>query len=49
MTIEEAVALLKQHNKWRRGADIPMLNPREITEAINIAVAEIERWRDDGK
>ena len=49
MTIEEAVALLKQHNKWRCGADTPMQNPREITEAINIVIAELENGRDDWK
>ena len=49
MTIPEAIALLRRFNAWRCGADTPMLNPREITEAINTVIVEIERWRDDGK
>jgi len=40
---------LKNFNAWRCGADTPMLNPREITEAINVVIAEIENGRDDGK
>ena len=47
MTIDEAIQLLKEFNAWRCGADTPMLNPREITEAINTVIAENDRWRDD--
>ena len=49
MTIEEAVALLKQHNKWRRGADIPMTDARKLGTAIDVIVAYYETEKDDLK
>ena len=35
MELKEAIKLLKHHNRWRRGADIPMLKPKTLTEVIN--------------
>ena len=49
MTIEEAVALLKTHNTWRRGADIPMTDARNLGTAIDTVVAYHENGRDDLK
>lgn len=46
MTIEEAIAILKHHNEWRRGADIPMEEPKVIGEAIDTVV---NHFRDDTK
>lgn len=34
MKIEDALELLEHHNKWRKGADIPMIQPKVLTEAI---------------
>jgi hypothetical protein len=38
MDIQEAVKLLEQHNKWRRGADIKMVDPKMLGEAIDLIV-----------
>jgi hypothetical protein len=49
MTIAEAIALLKTHNRWRRGADIPMPDARQLGIAIDVLLDEIERRKDDLK
>ena len=46
MKIEEAIAILKQHNEWRRGADIPMTDPKVIGEAIDCVVNYYEKKED---
>lgn len=38
MNIEEAIQILKDHNKWRRGADMPMTDPKILGEAIDCIV-----------
>lgn len=38
MEVQEALRLLEYHNKWRRGADIPMLNPTILGIAIEKVV-----------
>lgn len=38
MEAQEALRLLEYHNKWRRGADIPMLNPTILGLAIEKVV-----------
>lgn len=38
MTEEQAIGILNYYNKWRMGAEIPMKEPEEITEAINAIV-----------
>jgi len=35
MTRDEAREILKRHNQWRRGAEIPMESPKDIGEAID--------------
>ena len=42
MTLSEAIITLKYHQLWRRGADIPMLDPREIGEAIDVILNEVK-------
>lgn len=42
MTTKEAIEILKVHNKWRRGAEIPMLHPTEIGVAIDKAIEVME-------
>lgn len=36
MTLQEAISILKIHQAWRLGADIVMIEPKELTEAINV-------------
>ena len=44
MTPAEATNILRQFNEWRRGdEDIPQPDPREIGEAIDAAIAMIDR------
>ena len=44
MTPTEAATILRQFNEWRRGdEDIPQFDPREISEAIDVAVERVER------
>ena len=38
MKIQEALSLLEHHNKWRRGADIKMIDPKMLGEAIDLIV-----------
>jgi hypothetical protein len=46
MTIKEAAKILKEHNEWRRGKDVPiekMHTPTEVGVAIDVAVRELEK------
>lgn len=38
MTIQEATALLKTHNEWRRGSEIGQANPTQLGIAIDMVV-----------
>lgn len=38
MTTQEALRLLEYHNRWRKGADIPMVNPKVLSEAIDVII-----------
>ena len=43
MTIEQAVKILSDHQKWRLGDDtIEATNPKDLTEAINIILKKFE-------
>lgn len=49
MTTREAIEILKSHKEWRRGAEIPMADPKTLGIAIDTIVAnseEIMRERD---
>ena len=43
MTLPEAVEILKKYNQWRRGADIPMQELKQVGLAIDLIIAEIEK------
>jgi len=38
MTLQTAIEILSTHNLWRKGADIPPTDPKELTEALEIAI-----------
>lgn len=42
MEIANAIQILENYNQWRRGAEIPQPNPKEIVEAIDIAIRELK-------
>lgn len=47
MTFLEAVGILEQHNRWRRGdEEVPMEDPMRIGLAIDFAVVELRRLSD---
>jgi hypothetical protein len=43
MDVQEALRLLEHHNKWRRGADVPMLQPKVLGEVIDLIVKEFKK------
>ena len=42
LTIQDALKILKNHQEWRVGADIEMLNPKAISVAINTVIEYLE-------
>lgn len=41
MTVECAISILALHNEWRRGANVPMTNPTELGEAIDLVLSSL--------
>ena len=42
MKLSEAISILKIHQQWRLGADIVMIEPKELTKAINIIIELVD-------
>ncbi len=42
MKIKEALKIIVQHQDWRTGADINPVKPKDLTEAINVAIKKME-------
>lgn len=38
MTLKQAIKILEDHNIWRLGADTEPTKPKELTEALQIAI-----------
>ena len=47
MTIKQSIEVLKCANRWRRGADIEMPDPKEFGEAIDVAIEVMEQFLKD--
>jgi len=44
MKIEEAITILENHNKWRRGSvELPMVEPHIFGIAIDLILLEIKK------
>lgn len=43
MTIQQSIEIVETHNKWRRGAEIPMNDPTELGIALVTIVAFAKR------
>ena len=43
MELSEIIEVLERHNRWRRGADIPMVSPTLLGKAIDEAVDILRR------
>lgn len=41
MKVKEIIKYLHNYQKWRRGADLPMPNPKELGIAIDGAIREL--------
>jgi hypothetical protein len=46
MNITEALNLLRHYQLWRLGEEITELNPKQITEAINVVISGA-KWQQD--
>ena len=42
MELQQAIELLENYNKWRRGAEIPQPNPTEIGVAISVVLEKVK-------
>ena len=42
MGIAEVIQTLETYNQWRRGAEISQPNPKDVGEAIDIAIKELK-------
>ncbi len=49
MELDKAIAFVKNYQEWRRGAETPMPNPKEISIAIDTLLNEIEKCKKELK
>jgi hypothetical protein len=40
MELKQAIEILTEYNRWRVGEDIPMIEPSQITLALNKVIDE---------
>ena len=45
MKVEEIIKRLHDYQKWRRGADLPMPNPKELGITIDAAIRELRNYQ----
>ena len=45
MKVKEIIKYLHNYQKWRRGADLPMPNPKELGIAIDGAIRELRNFQ----
>ena len=45
MTLVNAIKILEEYNRWRRGEDIPQPNPKLVGEAIDFAINQLKQIR----
>lgn len=52
MTPEAAATILIHHQKWRKGADIAPTDPKNLSDALDVAIAALSdpaaAWRNEG-
>ena len=49
MKINEVITKLDYHNKWRRGADLPMMDPTELGKVIKDAIKFLKLYEKELK
>lgn len=42
MSLKQAIEILKEYNEWRLGADLEMLKPQLVTEALKVAIEKLD-------
>lgn len=47
ITEQEALQILETYNDWRRGTDIPQPDPVKIGEAIDVAIEQMKKAKDE--
>lgn len=45
MKVKEIIKYLHNYQMWRRGADLPMPNPKELGIAIDGAIRELRNFQ----
>lgn len=43
MTLSEAITILEHHQKWRLGADLEMVHPKILTQALDLILEEVKK------
>lgn len=43
MKLKTAIKILEYHQEWRRGAEIPMINPTRLGVAIDLILKEVKK------
>lgn len=46
MKLKEVIANLKEHNAWRRGKNIAMMNPKVLGKTIDTAIELLKETRE---
>lgn len=49
MDTKQAVKIVTNFNKWRRGAKLPQPNPTDIGIAIDIVLMELKKYQRNAK
>lgn len=45
MTIDEVIKTLEQHNHWRKGADVEMIDPKVLGDTIDEAIGMLKIYK----
>ena len=43
MTLHEAIAILEEYQAWRLGIEKEMINPKALTQAIDVILNEVKK------
>lgn len=43
MTLPEAITILEEHQAWRLGIEKEMINPKVLTQAIDLILNEVKK------
>lgn len=43
MKLSKAIKILKEHQEWRLGADTKPTDPKQLTQALEVAISILEQ------